>query len=193
MHIQAHFLLFAIWCVVVSGFVQPSLFGVSQKYGYTPLQDIVGSKSVALPLAASCQKRYGRSRISVGPRMDSRNSDSPLADGTTKKTIVAFTGFGDLRIHDNEALLAALSSEQYSATFVFDPYILSRMTDRRVRLLHSAVSDLTGSLERAGFPMTIRIGDFATEVAQLVAETGASDVYVHNDPVHEARSSHIPH
>ena len=121
-----------------------------------------------------------------------RNSVDPvhgLAAGGNQRCLIAFTGFGDLRIDDNEALLASLSSEHRAAAFVFDPNVISGMSERRLKLLYSAVADLHKSLENAGFSMIVRIGNFADVVLQVATEMRATDIYIHNDPVHEVAPS----
>lgn len=128
-------------------------------------------------------------KAEVKLKCEPRVSESPSAANSpspeSRRTLISFTGFGDLRIDDNEALLAALDSIDCSAAFIFDPIILSQMSERRLKLTYVAVSDLFNSLTKAGIPMSVRIGTFASEIVTIATERAATDIFFHDDPVHE--------
>jgi hypothetical protein len=183
MHIQAIIRFLVIGFGAVSGFV-------NQKSPSTAIRPSYQSQictATRRPIFLHKDVKFkAKSMLSVsGPQkltfLSATNTPAPEAS----RTLIAFTGFGDLRVDDNEALQAALNSEDCSAAFIFDPLVLSRMSDRRVKLLYAAVADLHSSLTKSGIRMTVRIGTFANEISKLSYESGVTDIFVHDDPVHE--------
>jgi deoxyribodipyrimidine photo-lyase len=96
--------------------------------------------------------------------------------------IVLFTR--DLRLHDNPALHAAVTSaDQVVPLFVLDSGIVRLDFNRpnRAAFLAESLADLDGALRRRGGRLVVRRGDVADEVAQVAAEVGAASVHVSAD------------
>ena len=99
--------------------------------------------------------------------------------------IVLFTR--DLRVHDNPALAAvARESDQVIPLFVLDDRLLA-VSERRTRLLASALHDLDHSLKRLGAHLIVRRGDAVAETVRLARESGAQTVFLAEDVSAHAR------
>jgi deoxyribodipyrimidine photo-lyase len=89
-----------------------------------------------------------------------------------------------LRLDDNRALLAAVSSsEAVVPVFILDPAILTDASTgaARVRFLLESLTVLDGGLRACGGRLIIRCGQPVAEIERLVAETGASALYFSRD------------
>jgi deoxyribodipyrimidine photo-lyase len=89
----------------------------------------------------------------------------------------------DLRVDDNPAWGAATAShDQVVALFVADRRLLDRAGPFRRRQLLASVAALDADLrQRTGAGLTVRSGDPAVAVATVVAESGASALYLNAD------------
>ena len=93
--------------------------------------------------------------------------------------IVLFTR--DLRVNDNPALgTAAREADQVLPLFVLDDGLLA-VSERRTRLLASALHDLGRSLRRLGARLVVRRRDIVAETVRLARESGAQTVYLAED------------
>ncbi len=91
----------------------------------------------------------------------------------------------DLRLHDNDALKAALAyGEQVVPIFVLDPALLvaADISEVRVAFLFGGLRGLDADLRERGSRLIVRQGEPADELARLVAETGAEAIYAEADP-----------
>mmetsp|Transcript_26010 Transcript_26010/g.64209 ORF Transcript_26010/g.64209 Transcript_26010/m.64209 type:complete len:754 (-) Transcript_26010:71-2332(-) len=102
--------------------------------------------------------------------------------------IVVFTGFGDLRVHDNAALTAAATAKEVRGLFIFEPAALAKMSNRRIELVLSSVEELRASLAKFGIDLEVHVGSLANKISELKAELGGARVYAHDDPVEQAQS-----
>ena len=96
----------------------------------------------------------------------------------------------DLRLGDNQALSAALSSaETVVPAFILDPTLLGAddLSDKRLAFLLAGLRDLDATLRERGSRLILRRGDPADELARLVGELGAAGVYAEEDPWPYAR------
>jgi deoxyribodipyrimidine photolyase len=85
-----------------------------------------------------------------------------------RTAVVLFTR--DLRVHDNPALAAAArESERVLPLFVLDKRLLGA-SERRARVLGSALRDLDGSLRRLGSRLVVRRGDPVAETVRAARE-----------------------
>jgi deoxyribodipyrimidine photo-lyase len=103
-------------------------------------------------------------------------------DAGVAVAVVVFTR--DLRIHDNPALHAAITSaEEIVPLFVVDERIAKLDFNRpnRAAFLAESLADLDRALTRRGGRLVIRRGDVATQVARLAAETDATSVHISAD------------
>ncbi|KAF0842548.1 cryptochrome/photolyase family protein [Nocardia caishijiensis] len=89
----------------------------------------------------------------------------------------------DLRLADNPVLDAARrSADTVVPLFVIDDGIVpDRCPPNRAAFLASALAELDAGLREIGGHLVVRRGDVATEVARVVAETGAESVHVAQD------------
>jgi deoxyribodipyrimidine photo-lyase len=90
----------------------------------------------------------------------------------------------DLRIHDHPALSGASDGPgRIVPLFVFDPRLLRGRfaSPTRTWFMLESVRELRAALDRLGAPLVIRVGDPATVVPALAAETGATLVHVSHD------------
>jgi deoxyribodipyrimidine photo-lyase len=90
----------------------------------------------------------------------------------------------DLRIHDNPALAAALSSaSDVIPVFCLDPRLLQgrHRSGPRTQFLLECLSDLDTSLRERGSRLILRIGDPAGELPAIAQQTGADAVYIAED------------
>jgi len=90
----------------------------------------------------------------------------------------------DLRVHDNPALHAAVTSaDRVVPLFVVDDGIRRTTFNRpnRARFLAQALADLREALRRRGGDLVIRSGDVVAETARLADELDAAEVHVAAD------------
>jgi deoxyribodipyrimidine photo-lyase len=102
--------------------------------------------------------------------------------GVPSTAIMLFTR--DLRVHDNPALHAALSSADHVVpVFVLDEAItrLDYNRPNRAQFLADSLADLDRALKHRGGALITRRGDVAEEVAKLADETGADTVHLSKD------------
>ncbi|QIX27156.1 deoxyribodipyrimidine photo-lyase [Nocardioides sp. JQ2195] len=101
----------------------------------------------------------------------------------THTAIVLFTR--DLRVHDNPTLSAAVAdAERVVPLFVLDDAITQSpyLAPNRATFLVDCLHDLDASLRQRGCDgLQVSRGDTATEVAAVVAKTGADVVHVSGD------------
>jgi deoxyribodipyrimidine photo-lyase len=91
----------------------------------------------------------------------------------------------DLRMDDNQALDAALSSTQRVVpVFVLDPEVLARYqaAENRVAFLFRGLRKLDESLRARGSRLVVRSGEPVHVLAEVVAETEARWVFAEEDP-----------
>ncbi|KAK3270806.1 hypothetical protein CYMTET_20810 [Cymbomonas tetramitiformis] len=143
-----------------------------------------GAASPQRAICAVSSSSVGASntRISV-----SENTAAPASCSSSEKAVLIFTGFGDLRVHDNPGIVAASTAAELHALFVFQPEHLKRQSEREIRMLRSAVGELQVSLrERYGVELLVRVGDHAQTVRELCNEVGATTVYFSQSPLDQA-------
>ncbi len=88
----------------------------------------------------------------------------------------------DLRLHDNPALHAALhSGERLLPVFILDPVLLRQDAPKRKAFLFEGLHSLAHELNRRGSGLIIRSGEPAVALSQLAQETGAQNVFAHDD------------
>lgn len=90
----------------------------------------------------------------------------------------------DLRLADNDALAAALAGgRRVVPVFVLDPALLDgpRSSPTRTAFLLGGLRALDDDLRARGSRLVVRRGRPATELARLLAETGATAIYAEDD------------
>ncbi|WP_405136075.1 cryptochrome/photolyase family protein [Nocardia sp. NBC_01388] len=89
----------------------------------------------------------------------------------------------DLRVRDNPVLAAACRADAVVPLFVLDDRILERasLSANRIRFLLAALGELDAELRAVGGRLVVRRGDIAEQVAEVVAETGATEVHIASD------------
>ncbi|MGB1252858.1 MAG: cryptochrome/photolyase family protein, partial [Candidatus Promineifilaceae bacterium] len=90
----------------------------------------------------------------------------------------------DLRLHDNQALAAALAcADQVVPCFVLDPSILTAPTfsSRRYAFMLAGLRALDDDLKQRGSYLVVRKGNPQTVLARLMAETGADEIVAERD------------
>lgn len=90
----------------------------------------------------------------------------------------------DLRLHDNQALNAALSSAKaLIPVFILDPILFNstRMSPRRLAFLFSSLAELDADLRKLGSRLVIRKGSPVEVLQDLVKESGAREVFAEED------------
>ncbi|MCO5973826.1 cryptochrome/photolyase family protein [Actinoallomurus soli] len=96
--------------------------------------------------------------------------------------ICLFTG--DLRVHDNPVLRAALrAADQVVPLFVVDDGVREAgfAVPNRAAFLADCLADLDGALRGRGGRLVVRRGDVVDEVARIAEETGAGEVHLARD------------
>ncbi|MGQ9490080.1 MAG: cryptochrome/photolyase family protein [Anaerolineae bacterium] len=100
-------------------------------------------------------------------------------------TTVIWWARRDLRLHDNDALKAALAhGDRVVPVFVLDPALLTAadVSEVRVAFLFDGLRSLDADLRTRGSRLIVRRGQPQAELARLVAETGAEAIYAEADP-----------
>lgn len=100
-------------------------------------------------------------------------------------TTVIWWARRDLRLHDNDALKAALThGGQVVPVFVLDPALLAAadVSEKRVAFLFGGLRSLDADLRARGSRLIVRRGEPLAELARLVAEAGAEAIYAEADP-----------
>lgn len=102
----------------------------------------------------------------------------------------------DLRMTDNAALAQALTScAKVYVAFVFDTGILAPLPrdDRRVAFIHDCVTELAGSLAKAGGALLVREGNPVDVIPQLARELDVQAVFAARDyePAAVARDAQV--
>ncbi len=90
----------------------------------------------------------------------------------------------DLRLHDNEALVAASRhAKRVIPVFIFDPALLNGRSRSAPRLafMQAGLQALANDIAERGGRLIIRHGQPAAELARLVEESGASGVFAEDD------------
>jgi deoxyribodipyrimidine photo-lyase len=82
----------------------------------------------------------------------------------------------DLRTHDHEALFRASQHGAVIPVFIWSPDE-DRAGEASAWWLHHSLHSLHKSLQRLGFKLILRKGNYLSELQALVRETGASAVY----------------
>ena len=100
----------------------------------------------------------------------------------------------DLRLHDNEALTAALEKgQEIIPVYVFDPRIwkgktpngIRRIEAFRAKFILESVADLRNSFQKAGIDLLVRVGFPETEIPRLASELETSWVFAMREPMPE--------
>jgi deoxyribodipyrimidine photo-lyase len=99
----------------------------------------------------------------------------------------------DLRVHDNESLVAACQSgKRVLPVFVLperelQPTALgiSKMGIRRLRFLFQSLEVLQKNLGAMGLPLQFAVGDPGKQIVRLAEEYGADEVYMHGESATE--------
>ena len=97
----------------------------------------------------------------------------------------------DLRLHDNDALGAALAGHEcVIPVFVLDPPLLAApdISDKRVAFLFGGLRELDADLRVRGSRLIVRRGAPLAELTQLIGETAATAIYAEADPWPYGRS-----
>lgn len=102
----------------------------------------------------------------------------------------------DLRLHDNEALHAALEkADQIIPFYCFDqrlfeatPYGFKRCGAQRLRFLQESVQALQQAFAAKGVEMEIAVGDPVQALQALVQRTGAQWLFYHREATTEERA-----
>ncbi len=99
-------------------------------------------------------------------------------------TTVIWWARRDLRLHDNDALKAALAhGGPVVPVFVLDPALLAAadLSEKRVAFLFGGLRALAADLRQRGSRLIVRRGEPLAELTRLVAETGAEAIYAEAD------------
>ncbi len=102
----------------------------------------------------------------------------------------------DLRLRDNQALSAALAAAEHVVpVFVLDPALWRSpyVGEQRLAFLLGGLRALDADLHARGSALTVRQGDPAEVLAQLLAETGAEAIFAEADhsPYARARDARV--
>ncbi|BBN19275.1 hypothetical protein MPTK1_8g09280 [Marchantia polymorpha subsp. ruderalis] len=95
--------------------------------------------------------------------------------GEPKRTAVVWFK-RDLRIDDHPGLATASSYSHVIPLFVYDPVLLSGMSEELINALQDAILDLQLSLQKLGSNLAIRTGRTADVLLDIANEVGALDV-----------------
>ncbi|HSN75795.1 MAG TPA: deoxyribodipyrimidine photo-lyase, partial [Anaerolineae bacterium] len=96
----------------------------------------------------------------------------------------------DLRLSDNQALAAALTTaDRVVPIFVLDPALLASpyTGDKRLAFLFAGLRSLDADLQARGSRLIVRQGKPAAELARLLNETDASAIFAERDVTPYAR------
>jgi deoxyribodipyrimidine photo-lyase len=96
----------------------------------------------------------------------------------------------DLRLHENEALQAALRAcDEVIPVWVADPALLGSpiASEKRLAFLQHGLASLAAALEARGSRLIVRHGDPAAVLPSLLAESGATAVFTEADYTPYAR------
>jgi deoxyribodipyrimidine photo-lyase len=105
--------------------------------------------------------------------------------------VVLFTG--DLRVHDNPALTAAVAEcEQVVPAFVLDEHLLGTVgaNANRLTFLLECLRDLDESLQARGARLVLRRGDPVLEAIKLARRFNARSIHIGEDCTPYARERH---
>jgi deoxyribodipyrimidine photo-lyase len=103
--------------------------------------------------------------------------------------VVLFTG--DLRVHDNPALAAAVAEcERIVPAFVLDELLLGRVSANRLAFLLDSLRDLDESLQARGAPLVLRRGEPVAETIRLARRFKARSIHIGKDCTPYARERH---
>lgn len=97
----------------------------------------------------------------------------------------------DLRLHDNQALNAALNNGSHVLpVFILDKNLLGSeyVSEKRVAFLLASLRALESEIERRGGKLIIRRGEALTELRRLVTELDAEAIFAEEDFSFYARS-----
>ena len=90
----------------------------------------------------------------------------------------------DLRLKDNQALALAMSAaRQVSPVFVIDPRLVNSTysSGKRLAFLFEGLRSLDASMKTRGSYLIVRRGDPAGQLATLLTETGADQIFAEED------------
>lgn len=89
----------------------------------------------------------------------------------------------DLRLHDNQALAAALAHGAVLPVFIIDPHLAEapNAAPKRLAFLWGGLAALAADLERRGSRLLIRRGEPLAVLQELVATTGATAIFAEAD------------
>jgi deoxyribodipyrimidine photo-lyase len=116
------------------------------------------------------------------------NGPQPAAVVSRSVAVALFTG--DLRVHDNPVLRAALDRGQHVVPlFVLDTGVQRSgfVVHNRAAFLADCLADLDGSLRARGGRLVVRFGDVVEQVLAVSAATDAGTVHVAAGPSHYAQ------
>jgi deoxyribodipyrimidine photo-lyase len=104
----------------------------------------------------------------------------------------------DLRLADNQALWAALhSSDQLLPVFILDPALMNSpyAGEKRLAFLLAGLRQLDQDLQKIRSRLIVRSGRPVTAFADLLAETGAGEIYAESDhsPYARRRDALVAH
>ena len=88
----------------------------------------------------------------------------------------------DIRLQDNQALTAAIEgANQLIPLFILEPELLGNAAPLRRSFLLNALADLDRQLQALGTKLIIRQGPAIKAFQELIQETGANEVFIHED------------
>ncbi len=100
----------------------------------------------------------------------------------------------DLRIQDNQALSVALhSGAEVLPVFILDPKLLLASAEGRQAFLFEGIKNLQASIQALGGDLCIRAGDPLEVLTELLAATGAVQIFCEEDftPYSQQRDARI--
>ena len=100
----------------------------------------------------------------------------------------------DIRLQDNQALTAAIEgANQLIPLFILEPELLGNAAPLRRGFLLNALADLDRQLQVLGSKLILRQGPAAKAFQELIQETDANEVFIHEDysPFSQQRDAEI--